>query len=206
MGGEADLFGKFGQTIAAGKIIFKEGDEGEHMHILQSGRVKVSKSIAGKEQILAILEKGDFFGEMAIVNKVRRTATIITLDQVELLSFNRQGFLSMIEKNAKIALNIIDKLCRRLQNANVHIKHLAKKNAKGLVAMNLLYAFDSTDQDQGLLKLDRTVQDFTVNLELSNEQLEQLFEEFKRLGVITVEGNSLSLKDEEKLTALAEKD
>ena len=204
MASESDLFGKFGQTIEAGKIIFKEGEEGEQMYIIQSGKVKVSRSIGGKEQVLAIMGKGDFVGEMAIVNRVKRTATVSALDRVELLAFNREGFLNMINKNAKIALHIIDKLCRRLQNANLHIKHLARKNALGLVALNLLYTFQGVGLEHASLSYERTVQQFSGNLELAMDQVKAYLQEFERSGIIKVEGNKIRLSDYEKLNALVE--
>ena len=59
---ESDLFSRFGQDRQVGTVIFKEGDEGDQMFIIQGGRVKVSRLIGGKEQLLAVLGKGDFFG------------------------------------------------------------------------------------------------------------------------------------------------
>ena len=205
MASDSDLFNKFGQNVDAGKIIFKEGEVGDQMYIIQSGSVRVSRNIGGREQVLAILGKGDFFGEMAIVTKEKRTATITTLNKVELLSFNREGFLNMISKNARIALNIIDKLCRRLKNANLHIKHLARKDARGLVALNLLYAFQGAGMEEASLSYDRTVEEFSENLELPIEQVKAYFDEFERSNIVKLAGNKLSLLDTEKLNALAER-
>jgi CRP-like cAMP-binding protein len=201
---ESDLFVKFGQHVDAGKIIFKEGEEGDQMYIIQEGRVKVSRSIAGKEQVLAVLGKGDFFGEMAIVTRERRTATVTALDPVRLLAFNRAGFLNMINKNAKIALNVIDKLCRRLANANLHLRHLARKDVRGLVALNLRFAFQAAGGAGAVLPYDRTVADFSQNLELAMEQVKMMFEEFARAGLLGIEGNGIVLADESKLNALSE--
>jgi len=201
---ESDLFGKFGRHVDAGKIIFQEGEEGDQMYIIQAGKVRVSRRIAGKEHVLAILEKGDFFGEMAIVNKVQRSATVTAIDEVDLLAFNREGFLSMINKNAKIALHMIDKLCRRLQNANIHIKHLARKNARGLVALNLLYTFQGAGEEQGELVYNRTVEEFSRNLELSMDQVEEYLQGFQRLGIVGLEQGKIRLLDREKLNSLAE--
>jgi len=201
---ESDLFGKFGRHVDAGKIIFQEGEEGDQMYIIQAGKVRISRRIAGKEHVLAILEKGDFFGEMAIVNKVQRSATVTAIDEVDLLAFNREGFLSMINKNAKIALHMIDKLCRRLQNANIHIKHLARKNARGLVALNLLYTFQGAGEEQGELVYNRTVEEFSRNLELSMDQVEEYLQGFQRLGIVGLEQGKIRLLDREKLNSLAE--
>jgi len=204
MPGESDLFSRFGRNVDAGKIIFQEGEEGDQMFIIQDGSVKVSRNIGGKEQILAILHKGDFFGEMAIVTRVKRSATVTALGSVKLLAFNREGFLNMINKNARIALNMIDKLCRRLQNANLHIQHLARKDPKGLIAMNLKFAFQSAEANRGSLFLDRTVDEFSQNLDLTRDQVKAVLENFAKNGIVAISANTLSLADSKKLEALSE--
>ncbi len=147
---DSSLFNKFGRHVPNGQIIFKENEDGEQMYIIQEGSVKISKYIAGKEHILAILNKGDFFGEMAIVSRMKRTATATAVGEVQLLAFNREGFVAMIEKNAKIGLNIIDKLCRRIDSANQQIKMLVKKDIKSLIAMNLYYLCQSSEEYENL--------------------------------------------------------
>jgi CRP/FNR family cyclic AMP-dependent transcriptional regulator len=144
------LFEKYGHVIPAGTVIFREGDEGNEIFIIQEGKVKISKSIGNNDHVLAILGKGDFFGEMAIVNRIRRTATAQTVTDTHLLAFDRQGFRSMIEKNSKIAMNIIDKLCRRLQQANMQIQQLKRKNAPALIALHLVYAFEGLPRKASL--------------------------------------------------------
>jgi CRP-like cAMP-binding protein len=190
--------------VDAGRVIFQEGEEGDQMFIIQEGQVKVSRNISGKEQILAILGKGDFFGEMALVTKIKRTATVTALSPVKLLAFNREGFLNMITKNAKIALNVIDKLCRRLQNANLHIKHLARKDAKALIAMNLRFAFQGAAESGAVLLYDRTVDEFSQNLDLTIDQVKSTLDGFVRMGMLEIRSNAIHLVDEQRLDALAE--
>jgi len=199
---DTELFSKFGRQVDAGQVIFREGEEGDQMFIIQEGRVKVSRMIAGKEQLLAVLGKGDFFGEMALVTRERRTATVSALEAVKLLAFNREGFLNMINKNPKIALNIIDKLCRRLANANQHLRHLARKDARGLIAMNLRLAFQASGGVP--LEHDRTAADFAQNLELDPLQVKAVFEEFAAAGVLRIADGAVAQADAEKLAGLAE--
>lgn len=198
---ESDLFSRFGQDRQAGTVIFREGDEGDQMFIIQGGRVKVSRLIGGKEQLLAVLGKGDFFGEMALVTRERRTATVTTLEPVRLLAFNQEGFLGMINKNPKIALNVIDKLCRRLANANQHLRHLARKDARGLIAMNLRLGFQASG---GGLELERTVEEFARNLELEPAQVRKVLEEFERSGIVRLASGSLELADVAGLDRISE--
>jgi CRP-like cAMP-binding protein len=217
MPGESDLFVRFGRDVDAGRAVFREGEEGDQMFIIQTGRVKVARGIAGKEQILAVLGKGDFFGEMALLTKTRRTATVTALEPVRLLAFDREGFLNMINKNPKIALNVIDKLCRRLQNANLHIQHLARKDPRGLIAMNLKFAFQSAGAAAVVgggagaaggpgpaLLYDRTVDEFSQNLEITQDQVRTALDDLARRGVLSIAGNTITLLDTTKLDAMVE--
>ncbi len=203
MAEETILYQKFGRTIKPGENVFSEGETGDQMFIIQDGRVKVTKNLSGREHVLSTLGKGDFFGEMAIVNNVRRTATVTALTEVHLLAFNREGFLSMVTKNAKIALNIIDKLCRRLQNMNTQIQHLLKHNSRGLVALNLNYSFRGADG--GVIRTDRAIEEIAVNLQISIEEVRAVVDKLAAEGVIAMQGNQLMLVDPARLLAEAEK-
>lgn len=204
MAGETTLYDRFGSTFDPGAVIFGENDAGEAMFIIQRGKVRISKRIGTKEHTLAILEKGDFFGEMAIVTRSPRTATATALDQVQVLAFNREGFLSMITKNAKIALNIIDKLCQRLQGANAQIQRLVRRNARALVALNLHYGFQAVGWARGELPYDRTVGEVGVSLELPGEVVKEHLSGLQTSGAIRVQGNTIQLADRAKLEAVAE--
>src|SRR6056297_3257378 len=138
---ENPLFEKYGQTVRDGTVIFEEGQSGDKMYIIQSGAVRITKTIDGRVHQLAELVKGDFFGEMAIVSNITRSATATASGTVEILSFDRQGFESMIGKNTKIAMNVIDKLSKRLQNSNAQIQQLVRKNERSIMALNLYNRF-----------------------------------------------------------------
>ncbi len=195
---DSSLFNKFGRDVPNGQIIFEENEEGEQMYIIQEGSVKISKMIAGKEHILAILNKGDFFGEMAIVSRMKRTATATAVGEVQLLAFNREGFIQMIEKNAKIGLNIIDKLCRRLDKANQQIKILVKKDIKSLIAMNLYYLCQSSELCDNLY-YDKVTDTISRNMELPLKIIQDKFDDFKKSDIIDVSGNRITIKDIDKL-------
>jgi CRP-like cAMP-binding protein len=202
MPAESELFSRFGRLLEAGTVIFQEGAEGDQMFIIQDGRVKVSRSMGGKEQMLAVLGKGDFFGEMALLTRERRTATVTALEAVRLLAFNREGFLNMINKNPKIALNIIDKLCRRLAYANQHLRHLARKDARGLIAMNLRLGFQAAGG--GRLEQERVVEEFARNLELDPETVSGALEDFQRSGIVRLSSGGIELADEAGLNGISE--
>ncbi len=198
------LYDKYGLMVDSGKVLFQEGEPGDKMYIIQEGNIRISKMIGGKEHILAVLGKGDFFGEMAIVNQVERTATATAVGTVRLLAFNREGFLGMIEKNARIALNVIDKLCRRLQHTNNQIQHLVKQNKKGLIALNIYYAFAENGFEQARLEYHKLSREISLNLELPQEAVLKYIENLAEQGIVKTESSLMTLRDKDKLYDLAE--
>ena len=204
MSDQTTLYQKFGNSVKPGEIIFKEGDEGNQMFIIQAGKFRVSKTVGGHEHILAVLGKGDFFGEMATVNNVKRTATVTAVSTGELLCFNREGFISMINKNTKIAMNIIDKLCRRLQNMNLQIQHLVKQDGPALIALNLFYAFRETGNLETPLSFQGTAEEISLNLMIPLETVKKTFLKFQEQSIILVQGNQMLLSDKDKLDKIVE--
>ncbi|MFO7848657.1 MAG: Crp/Fnr family transcriptional regulator [Spirochaetia bacterium] len=198
------MFEKYGITVDAGKILFKEGETGDHMYIIQEGSVRISKNIEGRNHILAVLGKGDFFGEMALVTSTTRTATATAASTVELLKFDRDGFLNMVEKNARIALNVIDKLCRRLQQANLQIQHLVRKNEKGLIALNLHYAFSEQSGGTEGLDFTKTLRELSLNMEYPQDKIRSYIEELREQDIVKVEGDRLFLNRGEGLKEIAD--
>jgi CRP/FNR family cyclic AMP-dependent transcriptional regulator len=195
---------KFMKSYAPGEIIFREGEEGDEMYIIQKGKVRVLKNFGGKQDIISVLEKGDFFGEMAIVNRIRRTATVSAVDSVELLAFDREGLVNMITKNARIGLTIIDKLCRRLQNAHLKVQHLVKKDETGLIALHLRLLFQSLPGGGKTAPYRQSLDEASLSLELPRETVSKVFDRLREDGIIGISEEEIELKDRGKLVALTE--
>ncbi len=118
------MFTKYGKRFPAGTVLFREGDSGEEMYILQSGRVKISKRIRGVEKTLATLEKGEFFGEMAILNDKPRSASAETIEDSDMLVIDRKTFESLLRSNVEIAIRFIKRLADRLRETNEQMESL----------------------------------------------------------------------------------
>jgi CRP/FNR family cyclic AMP-dependent transcriptional regulator len=199
-----ELLQRFTKSYAPGAVICREGEEGDEMYIIQKGKVRVSKLFAGKAHVVSILEKGDFFGETAIVNRTRRTATVTALDSVELLVFDREGLQNMITRNARIALSIIDKLCRRLQNAHLQIQHLVKRDARGQIALHLRYLFQELPAGQTTVPFQSTLDDVSLAFELPMEEVQKVLSILQKEGILGVTAQTIALLDREKLLQLTE--
>jgi len=115
------------QIFAAGDTIFTQGDLGTDMFIIQEGEVNIVKHIAGESHILSTLEKGDFFGEMAVLESVPRTADAVALTDVRVVVINGARFDEMLRKNPEVAVRIIRKYSKRLREANALLERLVGK-------------------------------------------------------------------------------
>lgn len=105
-----------------GEIIFSEGDIGTEMYIVQSGTVELLKSIVGETRVLSTLEKGDFFGEMSVLEDVPRTASARAKTDVELVRINGATFDAMLKSNTEIAIRMMRKLSRRLREVTAMLE------------------------------------------------------------------------------------
>jgi signal transduction histidine kinase len=100
---------------APGEIIFEEGQSGDTLYVIWSGRVAVVKGDLNSPVILAVLEPGKIFGEMAILENRPRSATVLALDELRLLEVNRQGFERMLRQFPEIGRGIMAFLSANLR-------------------------------------------------------------------------------------------
>jgi pSer/pThr/pTyr-binding forkhead associated (FHA) protein len=118
----------------AGETIFTEGDLGSEMYVVQAGEVRLFRMREGIKQELAILEKGDFFGELAVLEGLPRTSSAEALKDAELIEINSTTFDRMIRANIEIAVRMLRKLSNRLQEATHKLEALAQAPAAGRAA------------------------------------------------------------------------
>jgi CRP-like cAMP-binding protein len=98
-----------------GEVIFHEGEPGAEMYIIQTGKVEVFRDVGGEHRFSRVLEKGDFFGEMSLLEGLPRTATAQVLEDAELIVINGSTFDQMIKSNIEIAVRMLRKLSGRLR-------------------------------------------------------------------------------------------
>lgn len=97
-----------------GTMVFAETQSGQDMYIIQEGQVKITKIIDNKEVVLAVLKKGDFFGEMALLENLPRSASAIAHEKCKLMVINRKNFDQMVSTQAQMISRLTTTLAERL--------------------------------------------------------------------------------------------
>jgi hypothetical protein len=102
MSAEKDTFARFLKHFPKGAVLFNEGDEGEDMYIIRSGQVAIKKRVPHGEIVLALLEKGDFFGEMALLERIPRTAGAEMVEDGDLVVLGSRDFDELLKNIPEI--------------------------------------------------------------------------------------------------------
>jgi len=110
--------GPYLMEVKEGEFVFREGDLGTEMYIIHEGKVEILSGSGSSEQLLSVLEKGDFFGEMAILEDLPRAASARAVTDVKLLEINGSTFDKMLRANPEIAVRMMRKLARRLRETD----------------------------------------------------------------------------------------
>lgn len=202
----SSLIERFGRTVPAGQVLFREGDSGKEMFVIQSGKVRLSRTIRGVEKLLAEIGAGEFFGEMSIINDKPRTATAVVLEDAQLLVLDPKTFEAMIKANTEIAVRMIKKLAKRLDDANAQIENLMLGDANSRIVHALLQLARATAPDaQGQLSLAINAGELAQRTNVEDAKVAEVLERLERSRLVLAgPGGGLQVPDAGKLQEFLE--
>lgn len=189
MGAEESLFQKFGRDLPRGTVLFEEGQPGNEMYVVQSGRVSISKKVREVETQLATLGPGEFFGEMAIIANKPRNASARVAEDAKLLVIDPKTFESMIRGNSEIALRLIKKLAERLAEADAHIEILLLSDPGSRVVGHLLHLCEARGRttDAGI-EVEVDLDSLGAELGVGDVGITHMLDKLGRMGLIQRSG------------------
>ena len=118
------------QIVPQDTRLFKQGDNGDAMYLIESGRVRISLRDADKQEVtLAELAQGDFFGEMSIIDGRQRSADARVIEDARLAILSRTAFLSFVRTNPDVALEMLSALTDRLRRTDELLRSRVSRNA-----------------------------------------------------------------------------
>ena len=148
-------FARFAKKFPKGSVIFSEFEPGGSFYLIQSGRVQLIKIINGAEKNLDILQQGEIFGEMAVLDNSPRSASAIAYDDVVALEFNKENFEILLTGNPVIAMRLLKTFVRRIYAQKRRFMILTIQDKLARIG-DVFLMLDETQPD-----IDRTTQQRT---------------------------------------------
>ena len=183
--------------FAKDAVIVGQADEGDALFIIATGRVKVVlRGRSGGEVILTMFRPGDFFGEMSLLDNQPRSASVVAIENSELLMLARGDFVAHLNQSPTTALKILGVLSSRLRRADEVIGNLALLDVYSRVARALieLGVREGQKTEEGILIRERpTQQEFANMIGASRETVSRVLSELQRRGFIYMQGKALLL-------------
>ncbi|MFZ5470866.1 MAG: Crp/Fnr family transcriptional regulator [Myxococcota bacterium] len=200
MGAEETLFQRFGKEFPKGTVLFREGEPGKEMFVLQVGKVAISKKVRDVEKVLATLGPGEFFGEMAIISNKPRNASAVVSEDAKLLVIDPKTFEGMIRGNSEIAVRMIKKLAERLSEADAQIENLLFADPSSRVVHHLLHACQSRGRpmEEGI-EVDFPVRELPRLLGVGEPAIRFMLHRLERSGLIERSGDRVTVHDTARL-------
>jgi CRP/FNR family cyclic AMP-dependent transcriptional regulator len=126
--------------------LFRAGDEGDAMYLIERGKVRISmQATDGRHMTLTELGRGDFFGEMALLDGERRSADAIVAEDARLAVLSREHFLSFVRSSPDVALELLTALANRLRHTDELLRRSATRNVNVEEAAQLTFADRAAD-------------------------------------------------------------
>jgi CRP/FNR family cyclic AMP-dependent transcriptional regulator len=189
--------------LRKGQSLFKEGDDGDHLFVVSSGKVKLgTKSVDGRENLLMILGPGDMFGELSLFDSGPRTATATAVTDSKLLALGQDKVIPWVKEHPEVSLQLLARLASRLRRTNEVVGDLVFSDVPGRVAKALI--------DLGVKFGEKRSEGLFVNHDLTQEELAQLvgasretvnkaLADFAQRGWLRLEARSVMILDYERL-------
>ncbi len=187
----------FISTYAKGEIVFQEGEKGDSLYIVLKGQVKVCLyDEDGREYILAVIGKDGFFGELALIDELPRSANVIALENSELLIIRRNEFAKLLMENPAITVAILKVLSRRLREADERIKWLAFLSVEGRVLKYLLGVGEKEGikvKDYVIIEKGPTQIEIASSCGCSRETVSRMVKSLVKKGILSVRKRQYTL-------------
>lgn len=190
------------KAIRKGELLFRQGDEGTALYIILQGRIKISVSRRTDTVTLAILGQGEFFGEMALLDDLPRSADAMALEDSQLYALNRKDFLSFLKNNEKAVHAILDSLSFRLRKTDNLLAEMCFLNLSARLVIKLVELAEPLAVGVGkpqVCTLQISQQELADILGVSRESINKELKILRSKGYVSTARNSIVINDLELL-------
>jgi len=195
------------RTFNAGETVFAIGSPGDQMMALLSGTIRISvPSSGGKELLLAMIQPGEVFGELAVLDGKERSADAVAETACTVAILDRREILSFLERNPSAWPSLVKVLCQRLRHtdqvfAEVALLELPVRLAKAMLRV-LHWEADSAAAEPAKIRFSQ--RELANMLGGSRESVNKCLRNWQRRGVVRIAGGSIIISDRRALENIAE--
>lgn len=196
---------RFGKRFPAGAVLFREGERGTEMFVVQNGLVQISKRVGGEDRPIAVLGRGEFLGEMAILNNKPRSATATVLEDATCLVLDGQTLEQMISSSTEIAVRLIKKLASRLDAADALVQILMHPDPQARVLLGLRrHAESFGEPEQTGVRVRTSPEALASEVGSSRDQCDEVLERLARLKIAKEDHGGILVSDMARLLEFME--
>ncbi len=185
------------KSYKAQTVLFREREPGSCFYILLTGSVKIyTANASGGEKILSIIQPGENFGELSLIDGQPRSASAETIINSTLLTLSADHFMELMRSNFEIARTVMRELCSRLRKTNQHVYDLTFLDARTRVIKNFIAMTNKQGIREGnkvFIKIDLDYDELAQMSGVTKQVLMQLLRDLQELGILTINGNDFIL-------------
>jgi CRP-like cAMP-binding protein len=196
------------RAYAKGTVIFAQGDAGDALFGVAAGRVRISASGAGGQEVfLNIMEPGDTFGEIAVMDGLPRTAGATALDDAAVIVIKRPDFLQLLEREPRLAIHLLKLLCERLRWTSELVEESAFLAGPARLAKRLmiLASLHGRAASIGHLELRISQAELARFLGISRQIVNQHLSDWRRQGWVELGRSQIVIRNAEALRRMISK-
>lgn len=192
-----------------GEVLCREGETSDNLFLIRDGKIKLSKMTRdGKEQILHILTKGDFFGETNLFDDIASSFTATAINNAKICTLSRANLEGILKQNPEISMKILKELSHRLAETEDLAKVLATKDVEARIASMLLEfseKYGKLVDDNIHIELPINREDMANYCGVTRETISRKLSKFESEDIINLKGNKIIIvKDIDILKDLSE--
>lgn len=189
--------------LARGASVFHEGDQGDQLYFIVSGKVKLGRTASdGRESLVAILGPGELFGEMALFDPSPRTATATAVSETRLAGLRNENLRQLLNTRPEVSAQLLQALARRLRRTNDNLSDLVFSDVPGRVAkalIDLSERFGRPATDGILVAHELTQEELAQLVGASRETVNKALAEFVQRGWLRLEARAVVILDVNRL-------
>ena len=190
---------KFSRRITRGTVIFEQDDPGETMYFVREGRIRISKVVGDKVQPIAIIEKGDFFGEMALLSRESRTARAEVLEDCTVVELDQNTFYEFLRSNHEAAIRMLLTLVKRLRQTDELIETMMFDDPQWKVSSTLLKLIKGVRKESQGYPVPMDVHALMIASGTDTRLLRMVLKRFRDAGFVEVMEKAIYVRDRSRL-------